>query len=218
MPEKLVIWGAGGYARVVSNIATLTRAFEVVGFLDDVQPERRGEAFCGAIVLGGAEQLEALVSRGVQCVAVAFGRSAARLRSGAALEANGLRLVTLVHPAAVVAPDVVVGEGTTVGAASVVDPGVTIGRCAILGSGVTVAHDCNLADGVRLSGGSHLGGAVQVGHSAMIGTGAIVRNGISIGAGTLVGAGAVVVNDLPAGVVAVGAPARVLRPVGPDDI
>lgn len=218
MPEKLVIWGAGGYARVVSNIAKLTTTFDVFGFLDDVHPERRGEAFCGATILGGAEQLEALASDGVRCVALAFGRSTARLRVADTLSEKRLRVVTLVHPTAVIAPDVVIGAGTTIGAATVVDPGTSVGRCVILGSGVTVAHDCTLSDGVRLSGGSDLGGAVQVGHGAMIGTGAIVRNGISIGAGTLVGAGAVVVKDLPAGVVAVGAPARVLRPVEPDDI
>jgi len=50
-----------------------------------------------------------------------------------------------------------------------------------------------------------------------LGGGVIVLPGVTIGAGTVVGAGAVVTRDLPAGVVAVGNPARVLRPIGPQD-
>jgi acetyltransferase-like isoleucine patch superfamily enzyme len=37
-----------------------------------------------------------------------------------------------------------------------------------------------------------------------------------VGAGTTIGAGAVVVNEIPAGVVAVGNPARVIREASPD--
>jgi len=44
-----------------------------------------------------------------------------------------------------------------------------------------------------------------------LGGGAIVLPGVSIGESTVIGAGAVVVRDLPAGVVAVGNPARVVR-------
>jgi acetyltransferase-like isoleucine patch superfamily enzyme len=40
---------------------------------------------------------------------------------------------------------------------------------------------------------------------------------VTIGEDTVVGAGAVVTRDLPAGVVAVGVPARVLREIGPGD-
>lgn len=44
----------------------------------------------------------------------------------------------------------------------------------------------------------------------------IVGPGVTIGRDTVVGAGAVVTSDLPAGVVAVGVPARVLRALPPD--
>jgi len=50
-----------------------------------------------------------------------------------------------------------------------------------------------------------------IGDNAWPGGGAIVLPGVSIGQDTVVGAGAVVVRDLPAGVLAVGNPARVVR-------
>lgn len=52
---------------------------------------------------------------------------------------------------------------------------------------------------------------ITVGDNVWLGGGVIVCPGVSIGANTVVGAGSVVTRDLPAGVLAVGSPARVLR-------
>lgn len=52
---------------------------------------------------------------------------------------------------------------------------------------------------------------ITIGDNVWIGGGAIVLAGVSIGDNTVVGAGAVVTKDLPANVVAVGNPARVVR-------
>ena len=52
---------------------------------------------------------------------------------------------------------------------------------------------------------------ITIGDNVWLGGGAIVVGGVTIGDDTVVGAGSVVTRDLPAGVVAVGSPARVLR-------
>jgi len=52
---------------------------------------------------------------------------------------------------------------------------------------------------------------ITIGDNVWLGGGVIVLPGVSIGADTVVGAGSVVTRDLPAGVVAVGNPARVVR-------
>lgn len=52
---------------------------------------------------------------------------------------------------------------------------------------------------------------ITIGNNVWLGGGVIVCPGVSIGDNTVVGAGAVVVRDLPANVVAVGNPARVVR-------
>lgn len=52
---------------------------------------------------------------------------------------------------------------------------------------------------------------ISIGANVWLGGGVIVLPGVSIGDDTVVGAGAVVSRDLPAGVVAVGNPARVIR-------
>jgi maltose O-acetyltransferase len=54
---------------------------------------------------------------------------------------------------------------------------------------------------------------IGIGDNVWLGGGVIVCPGVTIGADTVVGAGAVVTSDLPSGVLAVGAPARVVRPL-----
>jgi maltose O-acetyltransferase len=54
---------------------------------------------------------------------------------------------------------------------------------------------------------------ITIGDNVWLGGGAIVLAGVTIGANTVVGAGAVVTRDLPADVVAVGNPARVVRSI-----
>lgn len=58
---------------------------------------------------------------------------------------------------------------------------------------------------------------VRIGKNCWLGAGVIVLPGVRIGDNTVVGAGSVVTKDLPANVVAVGNPCRVLRPIGERD-
>nr|WP_246650924.1 sugar O-acetyltransferase [Nonomuraea guangzhouensis] len=57
---------------------------------------------------------------------------------------------------------------------------------------------------------------ITIGDNVWLGSGAIVLAGVTIGENTVVGAGAVVTRDIPANVVAVGNPARVIRTIGSD--
>lgn len=58
---------------------------------------------------------------------------------------------------------------------------------------------------------------IHIGKNCWLGAGVIVLPGVTIGDNTVVGAGSVVTKDLPANVVAVGNPCRVLRPITEQD-
>lgn len=52
----------------------------------------------------------------------------------------------------------------------------------------------------------------------MVGGGTIVNPGITIGSNVIIGSGSVVTHDIPEGVIAVGNPCRILRPIAEQDI
>lgn len=59
--------------------------------------------------------------------------------------------------------------------------------------------------------------SVKIGNNVWVGAGAIILPGVTIGDNTVIGAGSVVTKDIPAGVVAVGNPCRVVREIGEHD-
>ncbi len=89
---------------------------------------------------------------------------------------------------------------------------IVIGQDCSLGPRVYVtASDYELAAGVAVMEQGTRERDVIVGDGCWLGAGVILTAGVTLGAGVVVGAGSVVTRDLPAGVVAAGVPARVLR-------
>ncbi len=94
---------------------------------------------------------------------------------------------------------------------------------------ITIGAGCQIGTRVQLLTASHpldpeprrmgweYGESITIADNVWLGGGAIVCPGVSIGEDTVVGAGAVVSRNLPAGVVAAGVPARVLREIGEGD-
>lgn len=97
------------------------------------------------------------------------------------------------------------------------DTHIYVGDCTMFGPNVVVATAGHPILPELRQQGLQFNAAVHIGRNCWIGAGALIMPGVSIGDNTVVGAGSVVTRDLPEGVVAVGNPCRVLRPVGERD-
>ncbi|MGO2631412.1 sugar O-acetyltransferase [Lactococcus lactis] len=94
---------------------------------------------------------------------------------------------------------------------------ITIGDDVMFGlrvSLITASHPIDA--GVRQRGLEY-GKAITIGNRVWLGAGVIVNPGVTIGENTIVGSGTVVTKNLPANVIAVGNPARILREITDSD-
>jgi maltose O-acetyltransferase len=88
---------------------------------------------------------------------------------------------------------------------------ITIGEDVKMGPGVHIYTATHPLDAATRSAGVESAQPVVIGDAVWLGGRVVVCPGVTIGARTVVGAGSVVVKDLPAGVLAVGNPCRVIR-------
>ncbi|KQQ83456.1 sugar O-acetyltransferase [Arthrobacter sp. Leaf137] len=120
-----------------------------------------------------------------------------------------------------VRPPITVDYGSyiTVGEGTFVNSNLT----ALDVAAITIGRDCQIGPNVQLLTPTHpleaqprrdkleAAKPISIGDNVWLGGGAIVLPGVTIGENTVIGAGAVVTKDIPANVVAVGNPARVVR-------
>jgi acetyltransferase EpsM len=206
--SKVIFLGAGGIAIVAAEIARY-RGLEIVGFLDD-RAEKHGTLFCGATVLGKFDLLAALRQDVPQAV-VAFGNCHGRLDVAQKALSYGFSLPNLIHPSAIVSQEASIGQGAIIMPGTIINSGTRIGSNIILNTAASVDHDCLIGDGVHIGPGARLAGLVTVGTATWIGIGSTIRESVHIGNNVLVGAGSLVLKDIPDGVVAYGAPAKIIR-------
>jgi len=206
MKKDLLVIGGGGHAKVVIDLALRSGVWRIAGVLDDA-PGATGRAILGCVVLGGTERISDYARPGTAFV-IAIGSNAIRERLQTTATAAGLVAVTLIHPSAVLAESVRIGNGAVVMAGAVINSDATIGNGVIVNTGAVVDHDCHLGDYCHLAPGATLCGSVSVGPRTLVGVGASVIPGIAIGSDCVVGAGAAVVSHVTSGTRVVGVPAR----------
>jgi galactoside O-acetyltransferase len=97
------------------------------------------------------------------------------------------------------------------------DTHIYVGDCTMFGPNVTVATAGHPILPELREEAYQYNMPVHIGRNCWIGAGAIILPGVTIGDNTVIGAGSVVTKDIPANVVAVGNPCRVLREISDHD-
>jgi sugar O-acyltransferase (sialic acid O-acetyltransferase NeuD family) len=210
MARAVAIYGAGGFGRELAWLAEECGR-EVACFVDD-RLDRRGQLNGFDVVT-----LEQLAEKGCDVeIALGIGDPRARMQVARRVEHAGLPFAELIHPRVERSRRVSWGVGPVVCAGSILTTGITLGQHVQINLDCTIGHDVQLGEFATLAPGVHLSGWVHIAARVYIGTGAVVINGtegepLVIGEDAVIGAGACVTQSIPAGVVAVGVPAKPRR-------
>ena len=205
----IYILGAGGFAREALNILIdLGREDEVLGFVEQ-NSKREGEVMNGKKVFD--ERVLDDSPAGTRLVG-AIG-SPKRRSWFQQLEEWGFQFETIIHPSVVKSRWTEFGRGVILCAGNILTNNIRIGDHTIINLGCTIGHDVRIGDYVTVSPGVDISGNVSIEDDVWVGIGSTIIEKTSIGKGSFLGAGAVVTNDIPPGVLAVGVPAVVKRQI-----
>lgn len=146
-----VIYGGGGHARVLAD-AIKAKGEVVANYFDDneaifsinnieVKPYHESTASKAQLIIGiGNNKIRKRISK---YIVHPFG--------------------TLIHPTAVIAADVAIGEGAVILAGVVIQSGAVIGKHVVVNANVTIDHDAQISDFCSIYPNSYIGGAASIG-------------------------------------------------------
>ena len=122
---------------------------------------------------------------------------------------------SVIREGATIADRVIVMMGAVINIGAEIGAGTMIDMNAVVGARALVGADCHIGAGAVLAGVLEPPSAtpVVIEDEVLVGANAVVLEGCRVGKGSVVAAGAVVTNDVPAGVVVAGQPARVIKQI-----
>lgn len=207
--RNIIIIGCGAQCKYAMDIFSET-GVAVETILDPIG-EKAGQHFDGLpISLFDGTKIQEQLKNGRQAVIICVSDNLLKKKLFNLLEPSA-EIANAVHPAGTVSSRASLGRGVIINAGAVVQPYAVIGNGVMIHAGAVVEHDNRIADFVNLAPNVTLAGGVRIGEGTTIYSGAIVAPNITIGSNAVVGAGSLVLRDLPDGVVAYGAPARIVR-------
>lgn len=213
MAQKVVIIGAGGFAREVLDIFDACNKvggdYEVLGYIVESKYGEKGEIINGKPILGDFDWFE----RNDQEIFAVCGVGAPehKFRLTNIALALGVPFNNVIHPSAILTDLISIGDGVIIAAGCILTNQIQIGNHVHINLDSTIGHDCIIEEFTTIAPGVHVSGRVTLGKGTYIGTGSAIIERLNIGEWSVIGAGSVVVRDIAPNTTSVGIPAKVIK-------
>lgn len=205
--KKIVILGTGGFAQEVLSFLQFSKSYKVIGFTDS-NSDLKGKIINSIPVLGNDNVLKNLIEENVSHAFVAIGRNTIRELLFKKIYNLGFKHINVIHPSAVIAHNVSIGQGVVIYPNVTINTNVCIGNSVLINSNVSIGHDVEIGDFVNINPGVNIAGRVKINNSSFLGIGCSVLENIVIGSKAIVGGGAMVTRDVSPATNVVGVPAK----------
>jgi tetrahydrodipicolinate N-acetyltransferase len=203
-----------------SRKTTPSRVYVQGTFIDGDFKDVRFQSFGTAdfrILIGDYAEIESWLARRRKRIRKVHADLQARYSALPMLDLRKVR--ARVEPGAIIRDGAKIGRDSIIMMGAVINIGAEVGRGTmidmnvVLGARAIVGKNCHIGAGSVLAGVLEPPGRVPVivEDDVLIGANAVVLEGVRVGRGSVVGAGAIVVSDVPPGVVVAGSPARVIK-------
>ena len=196
--KSIYIYGAGGHGLVVADIAALC-GYDDITFIDD----------------GDNKYLSFEAIKNNKDIPVAFGIGDNKTRKKLFnnVMKSGFKVVSLIHPSAIISSSVIIDIGTVVMPNVVVNTNSKIGCGVILNTSSIIEHENIVENFVHISPNVALAGEVIIKENTHIGIGTSVIQKLTIGINCIIGAGSVVVKNIENNKLCFGNPCKVIKEI-----
>lgn len=210
MEKILGIYGVGGGGREVLDLAHEINSsgprWKEIVFIDD------GEV---PPIVNGVKvyKYEQAVEKYQSCleIIIGIGEPSVREKLYRKIQQDKIAMATLIHPSVQIPDTTFIGRGVSIKKGSVVSCNVTIKDNSYIQWYVMIGHDCVLEEGTAVSSLCNIAGGTHIGKYTYIGMSTCIRECVSIGDNSIISMASAVYNDIPAGVIALGNPARPMK-------
>ncbi|MEA1065403.1 NeuD/PglB/VioB family sugar acetyltransferase [Apirhabdus apintestini] len=204
MKKKLIIIGAGGFAKAVVDSLDHDE-YIIVGFLDKI----KSESHLGYPILGASlDELEFIED---YKFFIAIGNPDHRDEWFTKIKEKELETINVIDKTAILSARanlgtcIYIGKMAIVNCDSYLEDGVVVNTRALIEHGNHISYCSNISTNVVLNGD------VQVGEKTFVGSCTVVNGQIKIGSSSIIGSGSVVIRNIPNNVVVAGSPTRLLK-------
>ncbi len=203
--EKLILIGAGGYAKSVLDSLDVYN-YDMIGFIDEYS---QAEYHLGYPVIGHG--IIDIKNPDDYVYFISIGNNEKRKKWFEELRLRNLRMINVIDKSAIISLQASIGNGCFVGKLAIINSGASVGDNCIVNTRALMEHGSSLKNHVNLSTNTVINGDVIVDEGSFIGSCSVIIGQLTVGKWSTVGAGAVVIRNVESGVTVAGVPAKVIR-------
>ena len=207
MKKDLLIIGSGGHARIVSEVALLSK-YHVKGIIDLEFKKEKKETINFIPVIGNLEKLNTFEKSKIDLF-LAIGDCKNRKKYYNILKKKGYNFINLFHPTSIISKTASIGNGVLINSGSIINSNATIKDNVIINTGSIIEHEVIISNHCHCGPGSIVSGRVTIEDTVFIGAGAKIINNIKISSNSVIGAGSVIIDNVPKNSVVVGIPGKI---------
>lgn len=208
--KKIVIYGAGGFAReiiwLIEEINTNNKEWEIVGLIED-NSDNFGKELNGHKILGGRDYLQSLSDDVFVVIAIGDGK----IRKKIYENFPNKKYATLIHPNVKISSTNKIGDGSIICAGCNLTVNIIIGNHSNINLNCTITHDCEIGDFVSIFPRVAVSGSVKIGSNTTIGTGSAIIQKLTVGENVTIASMSNVTKNIPNDSIALGNPIKIIK-------
>lgn len=190
--EKIILFGTSAGTKLAHFILSQDPGYEVTAFTIDREYIKEA-SFCGLPVIPFEEVQELYPPVHYKMFVAIFANGMNMLRAKKCDEARdkGYTLISYIHPKAIVASDLVIGDNCFISEGVICRPFSRLGNDVILMPGALIGHDTNVMDHCFIGNRAVVMGVVTIEPFCLIGPNATIMETITVARECLIGGGVV---------------------------